>query len=119
MTRSRNKLLVAMHTAVMGAASLTATFSPVVLAQDNKEATDEIVVIGSAIKRKDLEGALPVQVLTKKELENTGVVTTTELMDKIPAMQGFTSVGDSVGGGGAGIRTASIHSIGENYTLVL
>ncbi|MET0356674.1 MAG: TonB-dependent receptor, partial [Cellvibrio sp.] len=103
----------------LGAAGLAVTFSPALSAQEAKEATDEVVVIGSAIKRKDLEGALPVQVISEEALERTGVVTTTELMNKIPAMQGFTSIGDSVGGGGGGIRTASIHDIGENYTLVL
>ncbi|RYY73200.1 MAG: TonB-dependent receptor [Gammaproteobacteria bacterium] len=120
MTITRNKLLLAMQTAVIGTAGFTATFSPALLAQQNSEdAVQEVVVIGSAIKRKDLEGALPIQVLTEEALARTGVVTTTELMDKIPAMQGFTTVGDSVGGGGGGIRTASIHSIGESYTLVL
>jgi iron complex outermembrane receptor protein len=112
----RNKLLVAMHAATFGAAGLVATFSPVLHAE---EAADEVVVIGSAIKRKDLDGSLPVQVLTEEVLSRTGVTTTVDLMAKIPAMQGFTTPGDSVGGGGGGIRTASIHSIGENYTLVL
>ncbi len=120
MTHTRNKLLVAIHAAAISTAGLTATLSSAVFAQTNsQDSVQEVVVIGSAIKRKDLEGALPIQVLTEDALARTGVVTTTELMDKIPAMQGFTSVGDSVGGGGGGVRTASIHSIGENYTLVL
>lgn len=116
MTRMRNKLLVAMHAATFGAAGLATIFSPVLHAE---EAADEVVVIGSAIKRKDLDGSLPVQVLTEEVLARTGVTTVTDLMAKIPAMQGFTTAGDSVGGGGGGIRTASLHSIGENYTLVL
>lgn len=119
MTRMRNKLLVAMQAATLGAAGMAATFSPALYAQEKSEAADEIVVIGSAIKRKDLDGALPVQVLNEEALSRTGVTTTADLMAKIPAMQGFTTPGDSVGGGGGGIRTASIHSIGENYTLVL
>lgn len=34
-------------------------------------------------------------------------------------MQGFTTSADSVGGGGGGIQTASIHDLGASYTLVL
>ena len=118
MTRTRNKLFISMQAAAISTAAIgfAASFSPVLFAQ---EAAEEVVVIGSAIKRKDLEGALPIQVITEEALARTGVVTTGELMDKIPAMQGFTTVGDSVGGGGGGLRTASIHSIGESYTLVL
>ncbi len=34
-------------------------------------------------------------------------------------MQGFTHISESVGGGGGGFSTASIHDLGSGYTLVL
>jgi iron complex outermembrane receptor protein len=81
---------------------------------------EEVLVTGSAIKRSEnLEGSLPIQVFGRGELDRSGVVTTSDFIEAIPAMQGFTTSGDSVGGNGGGVRTASIHDIGEQYTLVL
>ena len=81
---------------------------------------EEVMVTGSAIKRSEnLEGSLPIQVFGRGELDRSGVITTSDFIETIPAMQGFTTASDSVGGSGGGIRTASIHDIGEQYTLVL
>ena len=80
---------------------------------------ERIEITGSAIKRTDLEGALPVTVITDVQIERSGVESVAELMQQLPAMQGFTTSSDSVGGGGGGIQTASIHDLGESYTLVL
>ncbi len=80
---------------------------------------EEIVVTGSAIKRVDLDNALPVQVLTAADIERTGVTNAAQIMTRIPAMQGFTTPGDSVGGDGGGIQTANLRGIGDQYTLTL
>lgn len=95
--------------------------SPVFAQSETAEALlEEVLVTGSAIKRQEnLEGSLPVQVFGRAELDRSGVTTTSDFIETIPAMQGFTTVSDSVGGSGGGIRTASIHDIGEQYTLVL
>lgn len=78
-----------------------------------------VEVTGSSIKRVAAEGALPVQVITKAEIVRTGATSVADLMQQLPTMQGFTSSGESVGGGGGGVMTASLHDIGESYTLVL
>lgn len=81
---------------------------------------EEILVTGSAIKRSEnLEGSLPIQVFGRGELDRSGVVAVGDFIQTIPAMQGFTTASDSVGGSGGGVRSASIHDIGEQYTLVL
>ena len=80
---------------------------------------EEVVVTGSAIKRADLDGALPVQIFTRADIDRTNVATTEDLVDKMPAMQGYLTASDSVGGGGGGVRGASIRGLGEEYTLVL
>jgi iron complex outermembrane recepter protein len=116
--KKKHILSVAIHLIVIGATGVPLCLSQAANAEEAVQ-VDEIVVTGSAIKRKDLEGALPVQVFSREQLDRTGVVTTAELMDTMTAMQGFTTVSDSVGGGGGGIRTASIHDIGDDYTLVL
>ncbi len=85
----------------------------------NKDADIErIQITGSSIKRTDLEGALPVTTISKEDIEKTGVTSVPELMQQIPAMQGFTVGAQSVGAGN-GSQTASLRDLGSSYTLVL
>lgn len=88
-----------------------------VMAQD--ATLQRVEITGSSIKRVAAEGALPVQVITKADIVRSGASSVSELMQQLPAMQGFTSSSESVGGAGGGTMTASLHDIGESYTLVL
>lgn len=81
--------------------------------------TQRVEITGSSIKRVASEGALPVQTITQQDIQRSGVTSVTDLMQRLPAMQGFTAIADSVGGTGGGITTASLHDVGEQYTLVL
>ncbi len=78
-----------------------------------------VEVTGSSIKRIAAESSLPVQTFSQKDIQKTGVTSVTDFIQQLPAMQGFTAASDSVGGGGGGITTASIHDVGASYTLVL
>lgn len=102
------------------AASMSVVAQPA-LAQsaDGEQSTNRVEVTGSSIKRIAREGALPVQTLNRQDIERTGASSVTELMQKLPTMQNFTEVSQSVGGGGGGISTANIHGIGDSRTLVL
>lgn len=97
-------------------------FSQTILADENTENNaapiEEVVITGSSIKR-DLDGALPVQIISKVEIERSGVGSVGELVQSLPAMQGFTTTADSVGGSGGGIVTANLRDLGDQYTLVL
>jgi iron complex outermembrane receptor protein len=84
-----------------------------------KENVQRVEITGSSIKRLAIESSLPVQTFTQKDIAKTGVTTTTDFIQQLPVMQGFTVAADSVGGGGGGLTTASIHDIGAAYTLVL
>ncbi|WP_240657328.1 TonB-dependent receptor domain-containing protein [Pseudoalteromonas rubra] len=84
-----------------------------------EEGIEKIEITGSAIKRTDMEGALPVQVIGRDAIDRAGVTSVPELMQSLPSMQGFTTPSDSVGGSGGGVSTASLRDIGEEYTLVL
>lgn len=112
----KNKLAVAVSAALV-------FFSTASLAQEKPaKATgpiEEVVVTGSAIVREDLEGSLPIQILDVADIARTGVTNTGDLVAQLPAMQGFTTPADSIGGGGGGIQTANIHNIGSAYTLSL
>ncbi len=87
-----------------------------VFAQD---AAQRVEITGSAIKRIDAEGALPVQIITREAIQRSGAASIADLIQALPSMQGFTNEGASVGGGGNGFSGASVHNLGETYTLVL
>ena len=78
-----------------------------------------VEITGSSIKRIAKEGALPVQTLTSADIAKTGAKSVEDLVQALPAMQGFIAASESVNGGGGGVQTASIHNIGTGYTLVL
>ncbi len=92
------------------------------LAQDTSTGStqlERVEITGSSIKRIAAEAALPVQTFSQADIKRSGVTSVTDFIQQLPVMQGFTVAADSVGGGGGGITTASIHDIGETYTLVL
>ncbi|MGN7873709.1 TonB-dependent receptor [Roseateles sp. 22389] len=81
---------------------------------------ERIEITGSSIKRVANEGALPVQLITQEEIKASGANNVADLIQRIPAMGGNLTVGDvSIGSNSGGIATASIHGVGESYTLVL
>jgi iron complex outermembrane receptor protein len=78
-----------------------------------------VEITGSAIKRINSEGALPVQTLSSEAIAKTGATNVAELIQSLPAMQGFTISAIAAGTDSGGRVSASIHDIGEEYTLVL
>lgn len=78
-----------------------------------------VEITGSAIRRIQSEGALPVQVINRQQIERTGATSVSDLIQALPSMQGFTNEGAAVGGGGNGFSGASLHNLGETRTLVL
>nr|WP_315476993.1 TonB-dependent receptor [uncultured Undibacterium sp.] len=110
---SRSVRLMFASGVVMGAGMLAQP----AFAQDT--APQRVEILGSSIKRIAVEGALPVQTLSKAQIEQSGATTAADLIASLPSMQGFVSSSASVNGLGAGTQTASIHGIGDGYTLVL
>lgn len=92
------------------------TFGTAAMAQ---EASQRVEITGSSIKRIASEGALPVQVISAEQIKRSGATSVAEVIQKLPAMQGFTIADIAIGTNSGGIVTASIHDIGESYTLVL
>jgi len=78
-----------------------------------------VEITGSSIKRIAKEGSLPVQTLSRAEIDQTGATSVADLVATLPSMQGFVTSSASVNGGGGGVQTASVHAIGTAYTLVL
>jgi iron complex outermembrane receptor protein len=88
-------------------------------AQAQNAQLERIEVTGSSIKRISSEGALPVQIITAKEIARTGATSVSDVLRNLPAMQGFQIADTAVGTNSGGNSNANIHDIGTQYTLVL
>ncbi len=80
---------------------------------------ERVEITGSSIKRIAAEGALPVQIVTAEQIKRSGATSVAEVIQRLPAMQGFQVADIAVGSNSGGIATASLHDIGASYTLVL
>ncbi len=80
-----------------------------------------VEVTGSSIKRAQIEGALPVQTVTRQEIEKLGVTSTQELLSTLTAnsVAGGTVVAEGIGASTYGLSAASLRGLGQNKTLVL
>lgn len=83
---------------------------------------EKIEITGSSIKRIEGETALPVQVITREDIEKAGVTTAAELLKTISASTAPLSDGASITDGTSGQRGfngANLRGIGVSSTLVL
>jgi len=82
--------------------------------------TIRIEVTGSHISRSEVESALPVQVLTREDIERSGSVTVAELMSKVSAnvlgLNEQLSINNFVN---PGLSSVNLRGIGSGNTLVL
>ncbi|HEX6793241.1 MAG TPA: TonB-dependent receptor [Casimicrobiaceae bacterium] len=80
-----------------------------------------VEVTGSNIKRVEGEGALPVTVITREQIDKSGATTPMELLQQISANNSFGSVtiASSVGATTLSAQTASLRGLGGGRTLVL
>jgi iron complex outermembrane recepter protein len=83
----------------------------------------QVVITGSSIRQIEASGALPVQTISRAEIERTGVQTTEQLLQTVSAMSssGATFGATNVGGSalGYGLSAVSLRGLGGERTLVL
>jgi iron complex outermembrane recepter protein len=82
---------------------------------------DRVEVTGSSIKRIEAETALPVQVISREEIQRTGASTVEQLLQTISATSsagGFTSSSAS-GATTGGISSTSLRGLASQRTLLL
>ena len=82
-----------------------------------KSAEEEIVVTGSRIRRKDLTTAAPVTVISRQQLETSGVATVGDFLQFLPAQGNAPNTNSNNGGDGQ--TNISLRSLGVARTLVL
>ncbi len=100
-------------------ASLAALLAGTALAQDSNQ---RVEITGSSIKRIQGETALPVQTITRGDIDKSGVTTAAELLRNISAGTAPLSDGASISdntGGQRGFNGANLRGLGVSSTLVL
>ena len=60
------------------------------VADDEVVTLEKVVVTGSRIKRTQEEGALPLLVITKEDIDNSGFRNVTEALQSIPSANEYT-----------------------------
>ena len=81
-----------------------------------------VEVTGSSIKRLDTEAALPVELITREDIDKMGVTTAAELVRNIAANTAPLTDGPSISDGTSGQRGlngANMRGIGVSSTLIL
>jgi iron complex outermembrane receptor protein len=110
-------------TAIMGLAVQAAWAQdvPANTADAQAAAMPKVEITGSAIRRLESETALPVQVITRADIDKTGVTTAAELMARVSANSGSLTDGISITDGKdqRGFNSANLRGIGTSSTLVL
>ena len=111
--------------AVFAVAVAVALVSPILPAGAQQEAEsivrlEKVEVTGSHIARTEIESALPVQVITREDIDRSGSTTVAEMMAKVSAnIVGMNDRMSSLGAGVTGLSSVNLRGIGDGSTLVL
>ena len=119
MKLQRKQLVLAVQAAVGLGVAFTLAASGSALAQSQPQKIEKIEVTGSNIKRVDSETVSPVEIISRDQIERTGLATVAEVLRNIPANSGGSfgeSFTNSFAPGAAGI---SLRGLGQKSTLVL
>src|SRR5690625_4279752 len=122
MKHNRNPLAKAISYA-LGAgmiASLAMTASPVAAQADGEEDADldRIQVTGSRISRADIEGALPVTVIDREDIEFSGKTSVADLLHE-STFNSFGSFRPKSGSSAQSWAGLSLRGLGSGRTLIL
>jgi iron complex outermembrane receptor protein len=82
----------------------------------------KVFVTGSNIPTVERETALPVQVITREQIERTNLRTAAELVNRISATTSYSAFNETQGGGdpgGAGFAGGALRGLGFQFTVVL
>jgi len=115
----RNPIAKAIKLALFASATVSAFSAPAVFAEEEEEAKDQkITITGSRIKRTDLESASPVTVISREDMELSGLTDVGALLQSIPSMSG-SPIGTTTNNGGNGSVLVDLRGMGTARTLTL
>jgi iron complex outermembrane receptor protein len=120
MSLNSNELYKAVRTALtLGAGAAVVMTPAAVFAQDQDDAEqlETITVVGSRIKRTDIETSQPVFVLEREDLQKTGLTSVGDILQDLTT-NGAT-LNTTFNNGGDGSVLVDLRNLGANRTLVL
>ena len=112
-----NKQLVLKQGVIAVAVAIAASHTA--MAQEAASAPIQVYITGSNLKRTEKEGTQPIQVITAKDIRDSGAATVTELMRQVPSMGTDQNLDTNDGGFSRGVSTASLRGLSSTSTLVL
>ena len=121
MTITRNLLSEAVRYGLAaGAVGLIGLTAAPAFAQDQEEAArlERIEVTGSRIKRADIEGALPVTVIDRQQIELSGDISVSDFL-RNTSFNSFGSFRPASGSSAQGTSTLNLRGLGSSRTLIL
>ncbi len=101
--------------------SLLALKPTIPWAQSQPQTLERVEITGSSIKRVDAETALPVQVLTRDDIQRTGATNVEQLLQTVSAMASSGAIAASTVSSSTtgGISSISLRGLSSIRTLVL
>ena len=91
-----------------------------IIAQDNEESVEEVVVTGSYLKGSAVDGASPVEIISSDTIENLGATTIADIIRNIAIDSGSENNADSFTSGSTqGTSSVNLRGLGLSSTLVL
>jgi iron complex outermembrane recepter protein len=107
-------------TSWLGAGAILAIAAHASTSAQESVSLEKVVVTGSHIPQIDGETALPVQIITREEIERSGVTTAAQLLERVPAnVNGFSDALSIGQAGRPGLASANLRGLGDGSTLVL
>ncbi|WP_297803016.1 TonB-dependent receptor [Arenimonas sp. GDDSR-1] len=104
----------------VGAASSAASVTAFAQEKDEAKTLDRVEVTGSRIKRADAETTQPVAVVTRADIEKSGLTNVFDILNNITSSDGSgLSTTTTQTNGSDGSQQISLRGLGANRTLVL
>ncbi|MEO8187771.1 MAG: TonB-dependent receptor plug domain-containing protein, partial [Burkholderiaceae bacterium] len=116
-TNARGSIAASLSIAA-GAALVAALVTPA----SAQQPIERVEITGSALKRIDAETALPVQIISREEIEKTGAANVEQFLQAVGvALQGNSNsvVATAAGASSGGVSSVSLRGLGSQRTLVL
>ena len=107
--------------AVINALAVMAIGNTAYAQSSEPQRVEKVEITGSNIKRIQSETALPVQVITREEIQKTGAATIEQLLQtlSVTTSSGSFATASSAGASNLGISTVSLRGLDGRRTLVL
>jgi iron complex outermembrane recepter protein len=120
MTTTLNTLSLAIRASLLAGAASTLALATSAIAGDeeNGASLDRVQVTGSRISRSDAEGAIPITVIDRDQIELSGEISVAELLNSSP-FNTFGSFTPRSGSGGQSFAGISLRGLGNQRTVVL